>query len=80
MANSIVNSHFPEREVHTYIQNILYRLPLPLPLPRPLPMAVGSFGTAAFFLGVSSTSNASKFKLSGRSQALMVEPLTDSVE
>jgi hypothetical protein len=36
-------------------------------------------GTTAFFLGASSTSSASKFKLSGNSQDLMVDPRTDKV-
>ena len=33
-----------------------------------------------FFLGVSSTKSASRFKLSGKSHALMVDPRTDRVE
>ncbi|MGK3736146.1 MAG: hypothetical protein ACI8RD_001681, partial [Bacillariaceae sp.] len=37
------------------------------------------FGSAVFFFGVSSTSSASKFRLSGSNQALIVDPLTESV-
>lgn len=41
-------------------------------------MSIG-FGSAVFFFGVSSTSSASKFRLSGSNQALIVDPLTESV-
>ena len=55
----------------------------PRPLPRPLPLAepavAEGFGTTDFF-GASSTSNASKLRLSGSSQDLIVEPRTESVE
>lgn len=55
-----------------------YRRPLPRPRPRPRPMGATGFGADAVFL-VSSTSKASKFKLSGKSQALTVDPRTDKV-
>jgi hypothetical protein len=55
-----------------------YRRPRPRPLPRPRPVSIG-LGTAIFFFGVSSTRRASRFRLSGSNQALIVDPLTESV-
>ena len=52
--------------------------PLPRPLPRDGPGAADGLATTDF-LGVSSTSNASKLRLSGSSHALIVEPRTESV-
>lgn len=59
----------------------IYRRPRPRPRPRPLPApgAADGLGTTDF-LGVSSTSRASRFRLSGSSHDLIVEPRTESVE
>lgn len=56
----------------------VYRRPLPRPLPRPRPVLAAGFGTTDFF-GVSSTSKASRFRLSGSIQARIVDPRTESV-
>jgi hypothetical protein len=58
--------------------------PRPRPLPRPRPRAPPATAPAdptadRCFLGASSTSSASRFNDSGRSQARMVDPRTDKV-